>query len=117
MRNDRGRVIDEDGAPVLGVYCTGWIKRGPSGIIGTNKKDATETATLLLEDVAAGRLAHRADASAEAVDALLEERGVSHVSYAGWTAIDAAERSAGEPRGRPRVKLCSWDELLRAASP
>jgi ferredoxin/flavodoxin---NADP+ reductase len=115
VRNDGGRVIDEDGAPVPGVYCTGWIKRGPSGIIGTNKKDAAETTAFVLEDVAAGRLAHRADATTEAVDALLAERGLDVVSYAGWTAIDAAERSAGEPQGRPRVKLCRWDELLQAA--
>ena len=97
-----------------GVYCAGWIKRGPSGVIGTNKKDATETVELLFEDVRDGRLAPKG-ATAAAVDALLEERGITVVMHEGWCAIDEAERSAGEKLGRPRVKLCSWDELLRAA--
>ena len=84
-------------------------------MIGTNKKDATETVELLLEDAAAGRLEPKPDATAAAVDALLAERGVRVVEYAGWTAIDEVERAAGEKSGRPRVKLCSWDELLAAA--
>jgi ferredoxin--NADP+ reductase len=84
-------------------------------VIGTNKKDATETVELLLEDAAAGRLRPNPDATAAAVDALLAERGVRVVEYAGWTAIDEVERAAGEKSGRPRVKLCSWDELLSAA--
>jgi ferredoxin--NADP+ reductase len=115
IRNDRGRVLDERDEQVPGVYCTGWIKRGPSGIIGTNKKDATETVELLLEDAREGRLPRREGASAEAVDSLLDERGVERVMYAGWSAIDLHERSAGEPLGRPRVKLCTWDELLDRA--
>jgi ferredoxin--NADP+ reductase len=85
-------------------------------VIGTNKKDATETVELLLEDVATGRLVPAQGRSAAAVDVLLAERGVPAVEYAGWTAIDEAERAAGEKLGRPRVKLCSWDELLSAAA-
>jgi ferredoxin--NADP+ reductase len=115
IRNDRGRVLDEDGKPLPGVYCAGWIKRGPTGVIGTNKKDATETVELLLEDLAAGRLERKPGVSAAAVDELLAERGVRCVEYAGWTAIDEVERAAGEKLGRPRVKLCTWDELLAAA--
>jgi ferredoxin--NADP+ reductase len=115
IRNDCGRVLADDGEPLPGVYCAGWIKRGPTGIIGTNKKDATETVQLLLEDATAGRIAHRETATAEAVDALLDERGVRRVVYSGWLAIDALERSRGEPLGRPRVKLVSWDELREAA--
>jgi ferredoxin--NADP+ reductase len=111
--NDGGRVRDADGAPVPGAYCAGWIKRGPTGIIGTNKKDATETVGLLLEDARAGRLG--TGEGAAAVDALLEERGVAVVTQTGWEAIDAAERAAGEPLGRPRVKLAAWDALLGAA--
>jgi ferredoxin--NADP+ reductase len=106
--NERGRVSP-------GVYCAGWIKRGPTGVIGTNKKDAAETVETLLEDAAAGRLEPKPDATAAAVDALLFERGVDVVEYDGWMAIDEAERTAGEKSGRPRVKLCSWDELLAAA--
>ncbi len=84
-------------------------------MIGTNKKDAAETVELLLEDVASGRLKPNPEATAAAVDALLAERGVRVVEYAGWTAIDEAERAAGERSGRPRVKFCSWDDLLAAA--
>ncbi|MEZ5098228.1 MAG: FAD-dependent oxidoreductase [Thermoleophilia bacterium] len=112
--NEGGRVVDEAGAVVPGLYCAGWIKRGPSGVIGTNKKDATETVDLLLEDVAAGRLVGGAR-SAAAVDELLAGRGVSVVTYAAWEAIDAVEKERGSAQGRPRVKLCRWDELLGAA--
>ena len=111
--NDRGRVLGPAGEPVAGVYCAGWIKRGPTGVIGTNKKDATETAAAVLEDARAGRLERGRPASA--IDELLAERGVPVVTQAGWEAIDAAERAAGEPRGRPRVKLAEWDALLEAA--
>jgi ferredoxin/flavodoxin---NADP+ reductase len=110
-----GTIANEGGRVADAVYCAGWIKRGPTGVIGTNKKDATETVELLLADVASGRLQPKPEATAEAVDALLAERGVRVVEYAGWTAIDAAEREAGEKSGRPRVKLCSWDDLLAAA--
>jgi ferredoxin/flavodoxin---NADP+ reductase len=84
-------------------------------VIGTNEKDATETVELLLEDAAAGRLESKPDATAAAVDALLAERGARVVEYDGWTAIDETERAAGEKGGRPRVKLCSWEELLATA--
>ena len=113
--NQGGRVADHMGNFVPGVYVAGWIKRGPTGVIGTNKKDAAETVELLLEDAAAGRLPPKPDATAAAVDELLAERGVRVVEYAGWTAIDEVERLAGERAGRPRVKLCSWEELLAAA--
>jgi ferredoxin--NADP+ reductase len=112
MFNDGGRVLDEQGRPVPRVYCTGWIKRGPTGIIGTNKKDAAETVERLLEDVRSGALASSGEASAEAVDAALAERGVDVVTHAGWEAIDLFERACGEPQGRPRVKLATWVELL-----
>ena len=110
IRNVDGRVVDESGTVVRGVYCAGWIKRGPSGVIGTNKKDATETVEHLFEDGLVPK-----GATAAAVDALLDERGVRVVRDDGWRAIDDAERAAGEPLGRPRVKLCTWDALLDAA--
>jgi len=113
MPNAGGRVLDEAGMPVPGVYCAGWIKRGPTGVIGTNKKDATETVDLLLEDARAGLLP--VSPAGRSIDALLTERGVEVVTYAGWEAIDAVERGRGEKEGRPRVKLCTWDELLAAA--
>jgi ferredoxin--NADP+ reductase len=111
--NDGGRVLGDGGAPVAGVYVAGWIKRGPTGVIGTNKKDATETIELVLEDARAGLLPPPAGETT--LDELLAERGVDVVLYAGWESIDALERERGEPQGRPRVKLCTWDELLAAA--
>ncbi|HUF01538.1 MAG TPA: FAD-dependent oxidoreductase [Gaiellaceae bacterium] len=113
MANDRGRVLDERGEHVPGLYCAGWIKRGPTGVIGTNKKDAAETVELLLEDAAARRLPPAEGTGT--LEELLVERGVEPVVYAGWETIDAAERARGEEQGRPRVKLCSWDELLATA--
>jgi len=107
-----GTIPNEGGRVAPGVYVAGWIKRGPTGVIGTNKKDATETVELLLADLAA---APRKGATAADVDALLDGRGVRRVVYAGWQAIDEVERAAGERQGRPRVKLCTWDELLAAA--
>jgi len=110
-----GTIPNDGGRVSPGIYCAGWIKRGPTGVIGTNKKDATETVETVLGDAAAGRLEPKPDATAAAVDTLLAERGIPVVEYAGWAAIDEAERAAGEKSGRPRVKLCSWDELLDAA--
>jgi ferredoxin--NADP+ reductase len=110
IANEGGRVVGADR-----TYCAGWIKRGPTGIIGTNKKDAMETVALLLEDVRDGRVAHRQEVTQEAVEALLAERGVRVVMYQGWTSIDEVERAAGENLGRPRVKLRTWEELLDAA--
>jgi ferredoxin--NADP+ reductase len=108
----RGVIPNEGGRVADRVYAAGWIKRGPSGVIGTNKKDATETVELLLADL---RDAPRRGRTFDDVEALLAERRVRHIVYDGWTAIDERERAAGEPLGRPRVKLCTWEELLEAA--
>jgi len=113
MPNAEGRVLDESGAPIAGLYAAGWIKRGPTGVIGTNKKDATESVDHLLEDARAGLLP-RVGAD-DRLEDLLAERGVEAVVYAGWGAIDTVERARGAKQGRPRVKLCTWDELLAAA--
>jgi ferredoxin--NADP+ reductase len=113
--NEGGRVVGDEGRPLARVYCAGWIKRGPTGIIGTNKKDASETVARLVEDVEQGRLTHRESATADALETLLADRGVRAVLYSGWTSIDELERAAGEKLGRPRVKLRSWEELLDAA--
>ena len=107
-----GTIPNEGGRVEPGLYVAGWIKRGPSGVIGTNKKDATETVEVLLADARAGKLPPGGEGT---LDELLDERGVDAVLYGGWEAIDAAERGAGEPHGRPRIKLATWDELLAAA--
>ncbi|MET9214059.1 MULTISPECIES: FAD-dependent oxidoreductase [unclassified Nocardia] len=109
-----GRVVDTDGAAVPGVYVTGWIKRGPRGVIGTNRSCAAETVAGLLADHANGDL----DRPVEDRRALLElitDRGLTPVDWPGWRAIDAAERDCGAARDRPRVKLVSVEELLDTA--
>ena len=113
MPNTDGRVLDDSGAPIPGVYAAGWIKRGPTGVIGTNKKDAVETVDLLLEDAHAGILPRTGGQGS--IEDLLAERSVEIVMYPGWGAIDTLERTRGEAQGRPRVKLCTWVELLAAA--
>jgi ferredoxin--NADP+ reductase len=115
LPNDGGRVMTPDGDPLPGVYTVGWIKRGPTGILGTNKRDAEETVTRLAEDLAAGALPAPERPEREQIDALLAERKPDLVSMDGWRAIDAAERRRGEESSRPRVKLASRDELLAAA--
>ncbi len=117
ISNRAGRVTDPDsGRQVPGQYAVGWIKRGPSGVIGTNKKDAQETVDALLEDAAAGRIPAPPQAGdrSEIVD-LLAGRAPELVSYQGWEAIDRAERQRGEPLGRPRVKFVRIEEMLEAA--
>jgi ferredoxin--NADP+ reductase len=86
-------------------------------VIGTNKKDAAETVDLLLADARSGALDRARADSPQSLEALLQERGVAFVEHAGWQAIDAAERAAGEPLGRPRVKLGTWKHLLEAGRP
>ena len=115
--NDHGRVVDpESGEQVPGQYVVGWIKRGPSGVIGTNKKDAQDTVSALLEDVVEGRVPEpTGDTSPEAIEALLAERAPDHVTFDGWREIDRAEVARGEPLGRPRVKFTTIEEMLEAA--
>jgi len=115
IRNAGGRVCGEDGEPVPGEYVVGWIKRGPSGVIGTNKKDATDTVARIVEDAEAGRLPDPgAAADAAAVGEWLRGSAPGVVEWDGWEAIDEHERGLGEPAGRPRVKLVRLAELFEA---
>jgi ferredoxin--NADP+ reductase len=114
IRNEGGRVHDEAGC-CPGEYVVGWIKRGPSGVIGTNKKDAADTVARIVEDRDAGALPTPATDDPAAIEAWLATRAPDHVTWAGWEAIDAHESSLGEPSGRPRVKLVRLEELLRAS--
>src|SRR5581483_1241566 len=95
-------------------YVSGWIKRGPSGVIGTNKKDSQDTVAKLLEDVAAGRLN---EPVSDDIDGMIEAHCEHVVTWEGWQAIDAIETAAGEAAapGRPRVKLTQWAALREAA--
>jgi ferredoxin--NADP+ reductase len=113
--NELGRVTDpESSRPLPGMYVSGWIKRGPSGVIGTNKKDGAETAAAMLEDVAAGSVLEPSRPDPATLDALVRERQPHVVTYQDWTRLDQIECSRGERDGRPRVKLTSRAELLEA---
>jgi ferredoxin--NADP+ reductase len=108
-------VVDADGKPVPGVYTVGWIKRGPTGILGTNKRDAEETINCLAEDLRSGALPQPSAPDREQLDALLAERARNLVTAEGWRAIDAHEVERGRSRERPRIKLAARDELLSIA--
>lgn len=109
--NAEGRVLDAaGGTQVPGVYVAGWIKRGPSGVIGTNKADAMETVASLLADELPS--IEPADADPGAVDALLAARGARPFELGSWLALDRAELAAGEASGRPRVKACSVEDMV-----
>ncbi|MEU1998886.1 FAD-dependent oxidoreductase [Nocardia gamkensis] len=112
--NEHGRVIGDDGTMLGGVYVSGWIKRGPRGVIGSNRIDSEETVELLLADFTAGKLA-APQADRAALRALLAERQADLVDRAGWRAIDQAEKTAGKSAGRPRVKFTTREDLLKAA--
>jgi ferredoxin/flavodoxin---NADP+ reductase len=116
IRNQDGRVVSDDG-PCRGEYVVGWIKRGPTGVIGTNKKDAADTVARILEDAESGALGDPDPglSDPDAVAAWLTERVPHHVTWEGWQMIDAYESSLGQPMGRPRVKLVRLAELLEAS--
>jgi ferredoxin--NADP+ reductase len=116
LPNARGRVLTADGKPLRGVYAVGWIKRGPTGILGTNKRDAEETVGCLAEDLRTGALPQPHDDDPDQIDALLAERKPDLVTIEGWRAIDGHELELGQSRRRPRVKLASREELLAAAA-
>lgn len=108
--NREGQVLDEDGSPIPGVYATGWIKRGPVGLIGHTKSDAMETVQHIVNDQASWWTP--ADPSPEAVPALLRERGVDYTDLDGWHALDEHEQALGAAEGRERIKVVPRDEMV-----
>ena len=113
--NEKGRVLDpETKQPVVGEYAAGWIKRGPSGVIGTNKPDAAETVECMLEDLAQGGLRAPAHPTAAAAEALVRQRRPSYVSYPDWLRLNELEVARGRAQGRPRVKFTRVEEMLAA---
>jgi ferredoxin--NADP+ reductase len=113
--NNRGRVLDPDTKqPIVGEYTAGWIKRGPTGVIGTNKPDAAETVECMLEDLAHGTVFQPTHPEATAAETLVRHRQPNFFSYTDWQKLDAIEVSRGRTQGRPRVKLTSIEEMLAA---
>ena len=105
---DNGIVVHDEGRVGDGIYAVGWIKRGPTGVIGTNKPDGDIAATQIVEDIADGTKPGR-----EALEALLDDRSVRHLRYQDWQTIDAAEVAAAKP-GAPRRKFVTIDSMLAA---
>lgn len=113
--NEKGRVIDPDSERVIvGEYAVGWIKRGPSGVIGTNKPDAKETVICMIEDLGEGSTLTPAHATAQAAEMMIRERQPDYFSYADWLHLDEMEVTKGESQGRPRVKFVTVEEMLDA---
>ncbi len=111
--NDEGRVLN-DGNPVPGVYVAGWIKRGPTGVIGTNKPDSAETVNRMLEDVASGTVLDPKASGRDDVAETVRAAQPDFISYDDWHKIDALETKAGEETGRPRVKFTDVEDVLAA---
>ncbi|WP_328324827.1 FAD-dependent oxidoreductase [Kribbella sp. NBC_00382] len=112
--NDRGRVLDIDDVPLTGLYTTGWIKRGPIGLIGHTKSDAAETIASLLADL--DGLPRPEISDPDAILAHLADRGATVVDADGWSRLDAHEQSLGQPHGRERIKVVPREEMIEAAT-
>lgn len=114
--NEDGRVLDEQGGKVVpGLYTAGWIKRGPSGVVGTNKADSAETVDKLLEDFANVELKDDPAKTTQAVLDVLKTKGVQVVSFEEWKKLDAYELARGKEENRPRVKVVDIDKMIQIA--
>lgn len=113
--HDKGRVLDMDGVMMEGTYVTGWIKRGPIGLIGHTKSDAAETVTSLLADLPGIPPAEVSDP--DAILAHLSGRGVDYTTWAEWERLDAHEIALGAEQGRERVKVVPREDMVRAGRP
>jgi ferredoxin--NADP+ reductase len=115
INNERGRVTNIDtNEPVVGEYAAGWIKRGPSGVIGTNKPDALETVNCMMEDLGEGRILQPAHPDVGAAQKMVKKRQPNFVSYEDWLRLDEMEVARGKELGRPRLKFTRVEDMLRA---
>jgi ferredoxin--NADP+ reductase len=113
--NDKGRVLEPDSRePRLGEYAAGWIKRGPTGVIGTNKPDAAETVASMVEDLGRDRVLSPSEAEPGAALSLVFQRQPQYISWTDWQRLDALEVARGRASGRPRVKFTRVEEMLAA---
>ena len=113
--NEKGRVLDsQTKQPLVGQYAAGWIKRGPTGVIGTNKPDAAETVSGMLEDLARDIHLRPADPTPQAVERMVRERQPQYLSYQDWLKLDDIETGRGKETGRPRVKFTRVKDMLAA---
>jgi ferredoxin--NADP+ reductase len=113
--NEKGRVMDpESKRPLAGQFTAGWIKRGPSGVIGTNKPDAVETVKCMLEDLTQDKLLQPSQPEAKCMEELVRARQPQFFTFADWLRLDELEVARGQAQGRPRVKFTSVEEMLAA---
>ena len=113
--NENGRVLDPDTRePVLGEYAAGWIKRGPTGVIGTNKPDAAQTVVCMMEDLAQGKTLAPAEPDAAAAERTIRARQPRCFSYKDWLRLNEQEVSRGRAAGRPRVKFTRVEDMQKA---
>ncbi|MFB9377414.1 FAD-dependent oxidoreductase [Kineococcus gynurae] len=115
ISNQEGRVVGPEGEPLDGVYCTGWIKRGPVGLIGHTKSDASETVRHLVADLTGDGTVRRTatDGDPDAIVDFLTGKGVDVLTWNDWETLDAYERKLGEEQGRQRVKVVSREDMIR----
>jgi ferredoxin--NADP+ reductase len=112
--NVKGRVLHPDTLhPTPGIYVAGWIKRGPSGVIGTNKPDAAETADVMIEDLRSGTLPVPAAPDPGAIEALLRERQPCLITFEDWKMLDRIESERGKASGRPRIKMTEGEIMTK----
>ncbi|MCF8529311.1 MAG: FAD-dependent oxidoreductase [Aquiluna sp.] len=114
IQNHEGQVLDAQGQQIPGVYCTGWIKRGPVGLIGHTKADAIETISHVIADRKLWW--EPSNPGEDQITDLLSERGVKFIDWQGWLAIDSQERSLGESAGKERTKLFDRSQMLEIAT-
>jgi ferredoxin--NADP+ reductase len=113
--NEAGRVLDPTTKqPKVGEYAAGWIKRGPTGVIGTNKPDAAQTVVCMMEDLAAGRVLSPAEPETGAAERMMRARQPRYVSYQDWLRLNTLEVARGRAGGRPRVKFTRVEDMLAA---
>ncbi len=115
IHNEKGRIIDQDsGKHIHGLYSTGWIKRGPTGVIGTNKQDSGETVECIIEDIISGNLITPDNPHPDQILELITERQPNYFSYEDWLRLNELEISRGEEAGRPRLKYTSVEDMINA---
>jgi ferredoxin--NADP+ reductase len=113
--NEKGRVMNlEAQQPTRGEYTAGWIKRGPTGVIGTNKPDAAETVTCMIDDAAEGLILSPTQPEVTAAEKLIREIQPNYFTYADWLRLDEMEVARGQAAGRPRIKFTSVEDMLAA---
>ncbi|MEQ9618762.1 MAG: FAD-dependent oxidoreductase [Deltaproteobacteria bacterium] len=115
INNEKGRVTDvETGEHIQGLYATGWIKRGPTGVIGTNKQDSGETVQCIMEDVRDGKINDPVKHKPDRIEEMIRKVQPEYITYEDWLRLNELEVERGKSLGRPRLKYTSVEEMLEA---